>query len=62
MLIHSDEMQRTKKRMIELYAKHCGRSYEEVERTLDRDRFMTPQEGKEWGLIDTIMTERPPVG
>jgi ATP-dependent Clp protease protease subunit len=61
MLIHSDEMQRTKKRMIELYAKHCGRSYDEVERTLDRDRFMTPQEGKEWGLIDTIMTERPPV-
>lgn len=62
MLIHSDEMQRTKKRMIELYAKHCGRSYDEVERTLDRDRFMTPQEGKEWGLIDTIMTERAPVG
>ena len=62
MLIHSDEMQRTKKRMIELYAKHCGRSYDEVERTLDRDRFMTPQEGKEWGLIDTILTERPPVG
>ena len=62
MLIHSDEMQRTKKRMIELYAKHCGRSYDEVEGTLDRDRFMTPQEGKEWGLIDTIMTERPPVG
>lgn len=61
MLIHSDEMQRTKKRMIELYAKHCGRSYEEVERTLDRDRFMTPEEGKEWGLIDTIMTERPPL-
>ncbi|MEQ8446219.1 MAG: ATP-dependent Clp protease proteolytic subunit [Pelagibacterium sp.] len=61
MLIHSDEMQRTKKRMIELYAKHCGRSYDEVERTLDRDRFMTPQEGKEWGLIDTIMTARPPV-
>ncbi|AEQ51824.1 ATP-dependent Clp protease proteolytic subunit [Pelagibacterium halotolerans] len=61
MLIHSDEMQRTKKRMIELYAKHCGRSYEEVEKTLDRDRFMTPQEGKEWGLIDTIMTERAPV-
>ena len=62
MLIHSDEMQRTKKRMIDLYAQHCGRSYDEVERTLDRDRFMTPQEGKEWGLIDTIMTERPPVG
>lgn len=61
MLIHSEEMQRTKKRLIELYAKHCGRSYDEVEKTLDRDRFMTPPEGKEWGLIDTIMSERPPV-
>ncbi|MAN78430.1 ATP-dependent Clp protease proteolytic subunit [Pelagibacterium flavum] len=61
MLIHSEEMQRTKKRLIELYAKHCERSYDEVEKTLDRDRFMTPQEGKEWGLIDTIMSERPPV-
>lgn len=62
MLIHAEEMERTKKRMIELYAKHCGRSYQEVERTLDRDRFMTPEEGREWGLIDAIMTERPPVG
>ena len=62
MLIHAGEMERTKKRMIELYAHHCGRSYDEVERTLDRDRFMTPQEGREWGLIDSIMTERPPVG
>ena len=61
MLIHAGEMERTKKRMIELYAHHCGRSYEEVERTLDRDRFMTPEEGREWGLIDTIMTERPPL-
>lgn len=62
MLIHAGEMERTKKRLIELYAKHCGRSYEEVERTLDRDRFMTAEEGMEWGLIDTIMTERPSVG
>ena len=62
MLIHAGEMERTKKRMIELYAHHCGRSYDEVERTLDRDRFMTPQEGRECGLIDSIMTDRPPVG
>lgn len=61
MLIHAGEMERTKTRMIALYAKHCGRSYEEVERTLDRDRFMTPEEGKEWGLIDTVMSERPPL-
>jgi len=57
-LIHAEEMQRTKRRMIGLYAEHCGRSYEEVERTLDRDRFMTPEEALEWGLIDRILRER----
>ena len=61
MLIHAGEMERTKARMIALYARHCGRSQEEVERTLDRDRFMTPEEGKAWGLIDIVMTERPPL-
>jgi ATP-dependent Clp protease protease subunit len=57
-LIHAEEMQRTKHRMTRLYAEHCGRTYEEVERTLDRDRFMTAEEGLEWGLIDRIIHER----
>jgi ATP-dependent Clp protease protease subunit len=57
-LIHAEEMQRTKHRMTRLYAQHCGRTYEEVERTLDRDRFMTAEEGLEWGLIDRILYER----
>ena len=57
-LIHAEEMLKTKRRVIRLYAEHCRRSLEEVERTLDRDRFMTPEEGKEWGLIDRILTER----
>jgi ATP-dependent Clp protease protease subunit len=57
-LIHAEEMQRTKRHMIRLYAEHCGRTYDDVERTLDRDRFMTPEEAKEWGLIDRILTER----
>ncbi|MFX0590927.1 ATP-dependent Clp protease proteolytic subunit, partial [Glaesserella parasuis] len=37
--IHAEEMLRTKDRVTRLYAQHCGRSYEEVERDLDRDRF-----------------------
>jgi ATP-dependent Clp protease, protease subunit len=57
-LIHAEEMQRTKQRMTRLYAQHCGRTYEEVERTLDRDRFMTAEEGLEWGLIDRVLYER----
>jgi ATP-dependent Clp protease protease subunit len=55
-LIHAEEIQKTKQRMIRLYAEHCGRSYEEVERSLDRDRFMSAEEALEWGLIDRILT------
>ncbi|KOF52539.1 MULTISPECIES: ATP-dependent Clp protease proteolytic subunit [unclassified Achromobacter] len=57
-LIHAEEILQTKQRITRLYAEHCGRTYEEVERALDRDRFMTPQEAKEWGLIDRVLSER----
>ncbi len=57
-MIHAEEMQKTKRRMIRLYAAHCGRSEEEVERTLDRDHFMSAEEALEWGLIDRILQER----
>ncbi|MDF3939899.1 ATP-dependent Clp protease proteolytic subunit [Achromobacter denitrificans] len=57
-LIHAEEMQRTKDRVIRVYAEHCGRSYEEVERTLDRDRYMTAEEAMEWGLIDRVLKRR----
>ena len=56
--IHAEEMLRTKGRVTRLYAQHCGRSYEEVERDLDRDRFMTAEEAREWGLIDTVLDRR----
>ncbi|EMH4033237.1 ATP-dependent Clp protease proteolytic subunit [Klebsiella oxytoca] len=57
-LIHAEEMKRTKDSVIRLYAKHCGLSYEEVERVLDRDRFMTADEAAAWGLIDRVLRER----
>ncbi|MDF3858031.1 MULTISPECIES: ATP-dependent Clp protease proteolytic subunit [Achromobacter] len=57
-LIHAEEMQRTKDRVIRVYAEHCGRSYEEVERTLDRDRYMSAEEALEWGLIDRVLKRR----
>ena len=56
--IHAENTRKVKNRMIELYAKHCGRTEAEVERALDRDTFMNPQEALEWGLIDTIYTSR----
>ena len=60
-LIHAEEMLKTKRRIIRLYAEHCRRSLEEVEQTLDRDHFMTPEEALEWGLIDRILKQREDV-
>lgn len=57
-LIHAEEIQKSKRSVTRLYAEHCGRSFEEVERTLDRDHFMTAEEALEWGLIDRVLQER----
>lgn len=56
--IHAEEMQRTKQCITRLYAQHCGRSVEEVEQTLDRDRFMSAEQACEWGLIDQVLVRR----
>ncbi|WP_420412904.1 ATP-dependent Clp protease proteolytic subunit [Roseibium sp.] len=55
MVIHAEEIKRTKHRMTQLYSDHCGPSYQEFENAMDRDRFMTAEEAMEWGLIDKIM-------
>jgi ATP-dependent Clp protease protease subunit len=55
---HAQDILKTKRRLNELYSKHCGRTYEEVECTLDRDHFMTAAEAKEWGLVDHVYSSR----
>lgn len=55
---HAEDVLKTKRRLNLLYAKHCGKSYDEVERKLDRDHFMTAEEAKEWGIVDQIHTSR----
>jgi ATP-dependent Clp protease, protease subunit len=47
-----------KRRLNEIYVKHTGRDYESIERTLDRDHFMTAQESLEFGLIDKVLESR----
>ncbi len=55
---HAEDIIRTKRRLNEIYAKHCGRTYEEVERTLDRDHFMNSEEAKAWGIVDHVYETR----
>ncbi|MEM1064134.1 MAG: ATP-dependent Clp protease proteolytic subunit [Pseudomonadota bacterium] len=57
-MIHARETQKLKDRLNEIYVKHCGRKLEEVEQALDRDNFMSPEEAKDWGLIDEIVENR----
>lgn len=58
MLIHAEEILKTKNRMTRLYAKHCKRQFEQFEKGMDRDHFMTAEEALEWGLIDKILEFR----
>ncbi|HVK41436.1 MAG TPA: ATP-dependent Clp protease proteolytic subunit [Phenylobacterium sp.] len=55
---HAEDIIKTKRRLNEIYVKHCGRTYEEVERTLDRDHFMSADEAKAWGLVDQVYETR----
>jgi ATP-dependent Clp protease protease subunit len=58
MEIQLREVLATTRRMAEIIAHHSGRSVEQVESDIDRDNFMTPEEAKEYGLIDEIITPR----
>ena len=56
---HAQEIVKLKRRLNEIYAKHTGQSVEAVEKALDRDTYMTAEEAKAFGLIDTVMERRP---
>ena len=56
--IHAHEIMLLKKRLNEIYSKHTGRTVEEIKNALERDKFMTPQEAKEFGLIDKVVEKR----
>jgi ATP-dependent Clp protease protease subunit len=57
-MIHAEYTQKLKRRLNEIYVKHTGQSYKEVEAALERDNFMSPEDAKDWGLIDEIVENR----
>ncbi|HEX9791095.1 MAG TPA: ATP-dependent Clp endopeptidase proteolytic subunit ClpP [Kiloniellales bacterium] len=59
--IHARDIIKTRTRLNELYATHTGQSLKVIEDAMERDKFLTPEEAKEFGLIDTVVTERPPL-
>ncbi len=55
---HAEDIVKMKRRLNEIYVKHTGQSYETIERTLDRDFFMTADEAKSFGIVDRVASDR----
>ena len=55
---HAEDIIKMKRRLNEIYVKHTGQNLETIERTLDRDYFMTAGEAKDFGLIDKVLSDR----
>lgn len=60
-LIHAEEITKIKKRLNQMYADHTGQPIEKINDAMERDKFMSPQEALEFGLIDKIIAHRSDV-
>jgi ATP-dependent Clp protease protease subunit len=58
--IQAREILNLRKRLNEIYVRHTGQPVEAIEAALERDKFMSPDEAKAFGLIDEVVVERPP--
>ena len=56
--IHANEVLSLKKRLNEIYSKHTNKSPEVVNKALERDNFMSPENAKKFGLIDQVVDKR----
>ena len=56
--IHAKEILDLRRRLNEIYVKHTSQDYEKIEKALDRDNFMTPQDARDFGLLDHVVESR----
>ena len=56
--IHAKEIQSLKERLNKIYSKHTGQSVDEISKALERDNFMTAEDAKKFGLIDSVVDKR----
>lgn len=57
--IHARETLRLRDRLNEIYVKHTGQKLSEIEKALDRDKFLSSEEAKDFGIIDEVYEKRP---
>lgn len=56
--IHADEILKTRSRLNEILSQHTGQSIKAIERVTERDQFFSPEEARDFGLIDSVITSR----
>lgn len=56
--IQAKEMLNTKRRLTEIYVKHTGQDFETLTKAMDRDRYLSPEEAKDFGVVDHIVQHR----
>lgn len=57
-LRHAEDIMKIKRRLNDIYVQHTGKDYDTIERTLDRDHFMTADEAQAFGLVDKVEAKR----
>ncbi|GGE44022.1 ATP-dependent Clp protease proteolytic subunit [Agaricicola taiwanensis] len=59
---HAEDIIKIKRRLNEIYVKHTGQDYDTVEKTLDRDHFMSAEQARDFGIVDKVLEQRPEGG
>jgi len=57
--IHAKEILKLRERLNQVYQKHTGQKIEDIEKAMERDNFMSPEDAKDFGLIDEVYEKRP---
>ena len=58
---HAEDIIKMKRRLNEIYVRHTGQNYETIEKTLDRDYFLSAEDARAFGIVDEVITKRHPV-
>jgi ATP-dependent Clp protease protease subunit len=58
---HAEDIIKMKRRLNDVYVHHTGQDYDTIEKTLDRDYFMSAEDARKFGLVDEVITKRHPV-
>jgi ATP-dependent Clp protease protease subunit len=59
---HAEDIIKMKRRLNDVYVHHTGQDYETIEKTLDRDYFMSAEDARKFGLVDQVISKRHPLG